>query len=124
MPYWVIAYLIVFGVVAAAGIWDDWRTKRPSWFLACAVTANVTVAWLFTTYWHSALHPSGRFIAPVAYLLAMTWELYQAIDDTLDANSDPSISRTQRRTEAAVTLVILAVTCVPAYVVAGISAFR
>jgi hypothetical protein len=124
MSLWTITYLALFGMLAAAGLWEDVRDRRPAWFLGCAIISNLTVIYLFVAYWHSSLRPPWGLVAPLAFVASMCWELFQAVEDIRALRSDPELSDREQRVIAGVTAIALPVICLPAFVVAGISAFR
>jgi len=124
MPLWSIIYLGVFGVLAAAGLWDDIRDRRPPWFLGCVVVSNLTVLYLFAAYWQPSLRTPLGVLAPVAFGASMCWELLQAVQDIRAIGADPELSQTGQRVIARITAIALAVICLPAFIAAGISAFR
>ena len=124
MSWWTIIYLGLFGVLAAAGLWDDVRDRRSAWFLGCAVISNLTVIYLFVTFWHPSLRAPLGLIAPLAFVGSMCWELFQAVEDIRALRLDPELSEREQRVTASVAAISLPVICLPAFVVAGISAFR
>lgn len=124
MPWWIIIYLVLFSVLSAGGLWDDYRDRRPAWFLACAVASNLTVVYLFVAFWQPSPRSPLGLVAPVAFIASMGWEVYQAVEDIRGLRADPELSDTQQRMVATITAVALPVICLPAFVVAGISAFR
>ena len=124
MPWWILVYLGVFVLLSAGGLWADVRDRRPVWFLACAFVSNLTVIYLFLAFWQPSLCSSLGLVAPVAFLAAMGWELFQAREDLRDIREDPELSETQRRVVARITAVALSLICLPAFILAGISAFR
>ena len=124
MSLWTIIYLALFGVLAAAGLWDDVRDRRAAWFLGCAFISNLTVIYLFVAYWQPSLRAPLGLVAPLAFVASMCWELFQAVEDIRALRSDPELSERQQRVVASVTAIALPAICLPAFVVAGISAFR
>jgi hypothetical protein len=124
MSMWTIIYLALFGVLAAAGLWEDVRDRRPTWFLGCAVISNLIVIYLFVAYWEPSLRAPWGLAAPLAFVASMCWELFQAVEDIRALRSDAELSEWQQRVIAGVTAIALLVICLPVFVVAGISAFR
>ena len=124
MSWWIVIYFGLFGVLSAGGLWDDYRDRRPAWFLACAFASNLTVAYLFVAFWQPALRSPLGVVAPVAFIASMCWELFQAVEDIRGLRANPELSETQRRMVATITAIALPVICLPAFVVAGICAFR
>ena len=123
MSWWIIGYLGLFVVLSAGGLWDDYRDRRPAWFLACAVLSNLTVIYLFVAFWQPSLRSLLGLVAPVAFIVSMCWELFQAVEDIRGLRADPELSETERRVVATMTAVALPLVCLPAFIVAGISAF-
>jgi hypothetical protein len=124
MSLWIIIYLGLFGVLSVGGLWDDYRDRRPTWFLACAVASNLTVVYLFVAFWQPSLRSPLGLAAPVAFIASMCWEIFQAVEDIRGLRADPELSETQQRVIATITAIALPVICLPAFIVAGISAFR
>jgi hypothetical protein len=123
MSWWIVSYLGLFGVLSAGGVWDDYRDRRPAWFLACAVLSNLTVIYLFVAFWQPFLRSLLGLVAPVAFIASMCWELFQAVEDIRGLRADPKLSETERHVVATITAVALPLVCLPAFIVAGISAF-
>jgi hypothetical protein len=124
MTWWIIIYLGLFGMLSAGGLWDDYRDGRPAWFLGCAVVSNVIVIYLFVAFWQPSLRAPFGTLAPVAFVASMCWELFQAVEDIRGLRSDPELSERQQRVVASITAIALPIICLPAFIVAGISAFR
>ena len=123
MPWWIIIYLGLFGVISAAGVWSDYRDRRAAWFLACAAASNLTIIYLFVAFWQPSLRAPLGWVAPVAFIASVCWELFQAVEDIWGIRSDPELSETGQRVIALISAVLLLVICLPAIVFAGISAF-
>ncbi len=124
MTWWTLLYLGFFAALALAGLWSDYRDRRSAWFLGAAVLSNLTVVYLFVAYWHPALRTPLGLVAPVAFLAAMGWELFQAVEDIRGIRSDPELTERGQRVVAAIVAVVLPVLCLPAFVVAGMAALR
>jgi hypothetical protein len=123
MPWWVISYLALFGALSAGGVWDDYRDRRPAWFLACAVLSNLIVIYLFVALWQPSLRLPWDLVAPVAFIASMCWEVFQAVEDIRSLRADPELAEAQQRALATITAVALLLVCLPAFIIAGISAF-
>lgn len=54
----------------------------------------------------------------------MCWELFQAVEDLRELPSDPDLSESERRFVTIFTAITFPVMCLPAFIIAGISAFR
>lgn len=124
MTWWIISYLGLYVVLAVAGVWDDYLNHRPAWFLGVAFLSNLTCIYLFVAFWHPVLRAPLGLVAPVTFVAAMCWELFQAVEDIRGLAPDPELSEKQQRVVAYFTTLALPLLCAPAFVVAGISAFR
>jgi len=120
MSWWITFYFVVFCLLSIAGICDDYRDRRPSWFLGCAIVANLIVAYLFVAYWQPTLRASLGSIASVAFVAAMCWELFQGAEDIRALYADPEVSHAV----TVVTALAYPLICLPAFIVAGLTAFR
>jgi hypothetical protein len=123
MSWWIVVYLGLFGVLAVAGLWDDYCDRRPAWFLGCAVISNLTIICLFVAFWNPPLHSILGGIAPVLFIASTCWELFQAVEDLRNQRADPQLSKSQERLAGIVTALVLPLISLPAIVVAGIDAF-
>ena len=124
MSWWAIIYLALFGVLGAAGLWDDVRERRPTWFLGCAVISNLTVGYVFVAYWQPSLRAPWGLVAPLAFVASMCWEVFQAVGDVRALRYDPELTARGQRVISSVAAIAVSVICLPAFVVAGISAFK
>ena len=120
MPWWVILYFGIFCLLGLAGIWDDYRDQRPGWFLGCAVISNLIVAYLFVAYWQPALLAPLGSIGSGGFVAAMGWELFQAVEDSRALNTASEFPRKV----AIATVIVGPLICLPAFIIAGVSAFR
>jgi peptidoglycan/LPS O-acetylase OafA/YrhL len=87
--WWSQLYLALFLILAIAGLWDDYRSNRQIWFLIAAGASNVIIVYLFVSYWHPSMAHSVGYFAPIAYVGAVLWELYQARLDLNATGEDP-----------------------------------
>jgi hypothetical protein len=116
MSWWVILYLVAFGLLAVAGLSNDFYERKPAWFLACAAGANVAVAYFIIAYWnHSLLIPLGK-TAPIVFVASMCWEIWQGIDDLRTIIPNTSFAG------IAGSVLLYLVVSVPAFIVAGLAA--
>lgn len=122
MPWWAILYLVCFTALGVAEVWGDCRDRRPEWFLACAIFSNLAVVYLFVAFWQPFLRVPLWHGAPVIYLAAVFWEFSSIVDDVRSLHGDPNMRETQRRIVPVVTATMTMAICLPAFVVAGISA--
>jgi hypothetical protein len=120
MPWWAVVYFTMFCALSVAGIWDDCRDRRPTWFLGCAIVSNVIIAYLFVAYWQPTIRVPLGSIASVAFVATMCWELFQASEDIRALHTAPEISRAI----TVITAIAYPVICSPAFIVAGLAAFR
>jgi hypothetical protein len=124
MSWWAVVYFGLFGVLSVAGLWDDFCERRPAWFLTCAVVSNLIVAYLIVAYWRQSLSAALGIVAPVAFVVSMGWELFQEVEYLHEMHSDPELSEGEQNVFTHITAIVTLAICLPAYIVAGISAFR
>ncbi|HEU4340453.1 MAG TPA: hypothetical protein VFU31_02665 [Candidatus Binatia bacterium] len=124
MSWWIISYFVLFAVLAAGGLWDDWRDRRPAWFLGCALLSNVIIAYLFVAFWQPSLRAPLGVVAQLAFAASICWELFQLVQDIHGLHSDPELSERQQRLYATVVAIAVPLICLPAFLIAGITAFR
>lgn len=119
MTWWIQLYLLLFVALLIAGLWDDCRSGRPLWSLWLAGLSCVVVVDLFVGRWQGSLIPEGTQLGKALYLMAVGWQLHEARLDLRQAGDDPDLTR-----GTIVLGTILSILfCLPAFVVAGISAF-
>lgn len=119
MTWWIQLYLVLYVIFSIAGLWDDYRSKRQIRFFIGAGFSNSIVVFLFVCYWHASGLSGMGGIAQVAFVGAMGWELFQAIQD-IKAEKEDSGSLG----DVILGPALAAEISLPAYIVAGISAFR
>lgn len=124
MKIWIQLYLAVFIVFSIAGILDDFRERRPSWFLAFAGLSNIIIVILFIAYWNRSWLDGVGTLAQVLFITAMAWEGYQAVLDFRATGAESNSEEEGGRAALIIGILLFSVLCLPAFVVAGISAFR
>lgn len=124
MTWWIAIYLGLFAVLSAGGLWDDYRDRRPPWVLVCAAGSNLTLVYLFVAFWQASLRTPLGSVAPLAYVAAMWWELFQAVRDIRRLRADSELSETQRQRFAIAIAFTLLAFCLPVFILAGVSAFK
>ena len=124
MSWWIIIYLGLFTTLSAGGFWDDFCNRRPVWFLGCTVASNLTVIYLFVAFWCPSLRIFLGNVAPIIFVASMFWELFQVVEDIHGLQPDPEISKKWRRVIYVFAALALPVICLPAFIIAGISAFK
>jgi hypothetical protein len=121
MPWWAVGYLVVFGVIAAAGVWEDFTRQRPLWIAGGGAMASVTVGGLFAGFWLPEMIDRVGRAAPVVFVMAATWEFGHGVADIRRSRAGPDSASPAEVTAG--TMLGLAV-IVPVYVVAGLAVFR
>ena len=124
MNNWVIAYLVLFRLLSLAGLWTDWRSKKPQWFLSCSLFANIVVGLLFAGFWYSNCRAIFGWFAIPLFVAASSWELFQAADDIRSDTRDPELTKKEDRQARVIGVMLTSCLILPAFVVAGISTFR
>jgi len=124
MKIWIQLYLAVFIVFSIAGILDDFRERRPFWFLALAGLSNIIIVLLFIAYWNRSWLDGVGILAQVLFIAAMVWEGYQAVLDFCATGAPTNSEEEEGRPALILGVLLFSVLCLPAFVIAGISAFR
>lgn len=120
MPWWVIAYAILFALVGVAGAFDELRCGDGRLgFLAQLVSTGVSLMLLYA-YFESGLSTRlGALVIP-AFVGALTYEIYAAVKDLRNVTPDKDLSSpTNQVIRAAAILFVL-----PPHIVGGILSVR
>ena len=120
MTWWSISYLSLFVILAVAGLVSDFRDKRPFWFLVLAIASNATVIYLFVAFWSHSLRLALGVVAPLLFVAALCWEVFRLVTDIREIRNDTETTANELRTIVGIILAVL----LPAFIVAGMSAFR
>lgn len=124
MNCWIIVYFVLFGVLSLAGLWDDWFRRKPKWFLLCSLFANIIVGLLIAGFWYSGCRAIFSFFAVPLFVAAALWEVFQAVDDIRSDTRDPAMTEKEDTLGKVIGVLLALCLILPAFVVAGISAFR
>lgn len=122
MPWWSISYLILFLMIVAVGTWLEVRESggdKPVVLVLDAMSA-IICAYLFASYWVSSWRQLLGVAAPVLFVLAAGWQIFDTPRGLRNALADPELSEREKRW----ILVGIAAFFLPAYAVAGVAAFR
>jgi|GEM_PF-3462713 len=124
MPWWSVAYLLIFVALVFGGLWSDLRDGRGYAFLAGAVLANGIIILLFAARWYPQIISGWDEIALGGFLFAVCWEIMQAVLD-IGSTSLPNQSEEDGPSRSKVVLgVVLAFALgLPMYIVAGLAVF-
>ena len=124
MNWWIITYFALFGMISLGGLWDDWCHNKPPWFLICSLFSTVVVGLLFAGFWYSGCHAILSCLAIPLFIAAAVWEVFQGVDDIRSLTRDPELSEKEDSLANAAGVILATVLVLPAFVVAGISAFE
>ena len=121
MPWWTIIYLGLFLVVVVAGTCLEPREggDKPAVLVLDAVSA-IVCAYLFVSYWVSSWRQPLGAAAPLLFILTAGWQLFDTPRGLRRVLSDPELSAREKRW----LLVGIVMFFTPAYIVAGVAAFR
>ena len=121
MPWWSIIYLVLFLLVVAAGTWLDIRDGTDAWVVHVLDAVSVVIcAYFFVSFWLSGWRHAVGAVAPWLFVFAAGWQIYDTPRGMRNALADPELTQREKRwLLAGVTAFLL-----PAYVVAGVAAFR
>jgi len=123
MAWWAILYTTVYCLLAMAGFWSDYEGRKAKWFLGCAISSNLVIAYLYIAYWYPTFRVDFGPVVPTLFVAALCWEIFQLADDMRTSQPDPELSAAAHRGVAIVTTLCIAGICFPAYAIAGIVAF-
>jgi hypothetical protein len=120
MPWYLAAYLLLFVGVSAAGLVDDWISRRSRLYvLAMALTLAVGIVGVLAFAIPKVAAALGAWLWPLlAFAVAM--ELWSAVSDLRDPQAADALTRGQK----AATVAALALVTTPAYVLGAIAATR
>jgi hypothetical protein len=124
MSFWIIAYFALFGVFSLIGLWDDWSRRKPRWFLICSLFANIVVGLLFAGFWYSDCRAIFGFVAAPLFVATALWEVFQAVNDIRSEKRDQKLTEKEETLAKVVGVILAFCISLPAFIVAGISAFR
>ena len=124
MPALIIVYLLLFLVLSIGGWWDDFQEHRPVWHLVSDVVSTAVITVLFVSRWHASFRPPWPAVAQIAFVAATAWEAFQFVTDLRNIQRDPDFSRRENFAFAAVSVVVVSALLLPAFIVAGIAAFK
>ena len=121
MPWWSIIYLVLFLVLVLSGTWLEVRDREERIMVLILDSASFLVCgYLFVGFWVSALRQTLGVAAPILFVLAAGWEIYDAPRGMRCCLADPDMSKREKRWA----LVGITAFMLPAYIVAGLAAFR
>jgi hypothetical protein len=120
MPWWALVYLVVFASIFVVSMYSAYRDGEKVWIFLSDCAAGVVLIYLFAGFWLLSLSEAVGAFAPFLFLLAMGWEIASTPHDLKEIIADTSSSKTDKI--CGVTFAI--VWALPAYIVAGMSAFK
>ena len=121
MPWWSVIYLVLFLLAVAAGTWLEKRDRdERRLVLALDSVSAIICAYLFAAYWVSGFRQALGASAPVLFVLAAAWQVYETPRGIKKHLADPELSSQEKSWLLPVSVAFF----LPAYVVAGVAAFR
>ena len=121
MPWWSITYLVLFLLVVVVGTWLEARDREETTVVNILDSVSAIIcAYLFISYWFSSWRQPLGAAAPVLFVLAAGWQIYDTPRGMRKCLADPDFSKREKRW----LLVGVIVFFLPAYVIAGMAAFR
>lgn len=108
MPWWVLAAIVVFGVLAMGGLYDNLKSRNPLWFTAGDIVADVVLVVLALAHWLPELGNPVRGVAVLLLAGVLAWLPLSIRNDLLDVSGDESLSNAQRRIGVALALLVAA----------------
>ena len=122
MPWWSIAYLGLFLAVVVIGTYLEIHERGGDQPLVLGLdsASAIICAYLFVSYWASSWRQALGAVAPLLFVLASGWQIFDTPRGLRNALADPEFSTREKRWLLAGAVTFFA----PAYVVAGVAAFR
>lgn len=121
MPWWSIIYLILFLVVVLAGAWLEARDRNEETLVQVLDSLSVIiVGYLFVSFWVGSLRQPLGLAAPVLFVLATGWQIYDTPRGMRAMLTDPDLSEGEKRW----LLIGITAFLLPAFFVAGLAAFK
>jgi hypothetical protein len=108
VPWWVLAAIVVFGVLAMGGLYDNLKSRNPLWFTAGDIVADVVLVVLALAHWLPELGNPVRGVAVLLLAGVLAWLPLSIRNDLLDVSGDESLSNAQRRIGVALALLVAA----------------
>jgi hypothetical protein len=108
VPWWVLAAIVVFGVLAMGGLYDNLKSRNPLWFTAGDIAADVVLVVLALAHWLPELGNPVRGVAVLLLAGVLAWLPLSIRNDLLDVSGDESLSNAQRRIGVALALLVAA----------------
>ena len=120
MPWWAIIYLVLFIIFIVGAVYVSFREGEPRLLLVFDSFTGIVFAYLVTAFWLHPLREVLGWFAPVAFAIAIGWEIADTPRELRKIHSDPELSDMEKRLAPVIGIGI----CIPAYVLAGMTAFR
>ena len=126
MAWWIKFYLLLYVIFAIAGMWDDYKAKRSIGYIFAAGLSNVVIVGLFVALLNPEKLERFGMLVPWAFVAAMCWEVFQFVEDNWSERSETDRIRIRSRDRRALIVGVLLYMAIslPAFIVAGISAFK
>lgn len=102
------AAIVVFGVLAMGGLYDNLKSRNPLWFTAGDIVADVVLVVLALAHWLPELGNPVRGVAVLLLAGVLAWLPLSIRNDLLDVSGDESLSNAQRRIGVALALLVAA----------------
>lgn len=120
MPWWGTIYLVVIFLVTVFGIYLEIRDREKPIIIVMDGLAELVFVYFAVCFWISTLNQLPKKITLVIYLTAIVWEVAGILREIRAIRLDPELSITEQRW----VLIIAYSLFIPAYVLAGMTAFR
>jgi MFS-type transporter involved in bile tolerance (Atg22 family) len=120
MPWWAIAYLILFVLIFIVGTIFSRHENRMRWRILCDSVALIGFSCLFAGYWWPAIIKGLGFLAIIIFSASLSWELYDTPREIKSIISDQELSTLEKFIWG----LLAGAFAIPIYIVAGMAVFR
>ena len=106
MPWWALAAIGLFGILALGGLYDNLRSRNPPWFTAGDVAADTVWVVLALACWLPEVGNPVRGVAGLLFAGAVAWLPLSIRYDLREAPGGEPLSTAQRRIGVALALLV------------------
>lgn len=119
IPWFAYIYLFIYGLLAIAGCFDNYRSRYKLWQQIIAILSSIFVVIYVVGFFHYRFGFTLRWFIIPMLLVGISWEFHEISTDLRLINNNKEISPSERGAIYYLTLVITNIIIIPGYL-AGI----